>query len=88
MPGDMKQTIELLNTLSPIGVIGLLSYIVYLLVSRTRQTKEAVQRIGDNHLHDLPLMALSLQRMETVLEEIRDGINILRERPPDWRRQR
>lgn len=72
----LVDSVTALNSLTPLAVIGLLSFIVYLLVSK----KGPVRKISENHLHDLPTMAATLIRMEVVLEEIRDGITILRER--------
>lgn len=76
----MIDTIELfvafLSHLTPLGVMALLAYIIYLLVA----TKGPVKQIGLNHLHGLPDMAETLSRMEQTLMEIRDGINFLRGR--------
>ena len=72
----VKVVVAAFNSLSPLGVIGLLAYIVYLLVAK----KGPVKAISDNHLSGLPAMESTLQRMEVVLMEIHDGINILRER--------
>ena len=69
-----------INTLSPLGVIGLLAMIVYMLVkakaARILDVSKMVQNIGDNHLHELPAMASdlrkiveTLQRMETRMAE-------------------
>ena len=73
---DLGSVVAQLNSLSPLAVIGLLAYIVYLLVSK----KGPVNTIATNHLHSLPEIAASLGRMEETLLEIRDGINYLKGR--------
>jgi hypothetical protein len=73
---SLKIAVETLNALSPLGVIGLLAYIVYLLVAK----RGPVKAISDNHLSGLPQMAATLARMEAILEDISDGVTILRER--------
>ena len=69
-----------LNGVSPLGVITLLAWIVYLLISK----KGPVGRIRDNHLHDvtelLRQIAASAARQERVLASINDGINYLKGR--------
>ena len=72
----LHSTIELLNSLSPIGVIGLLAYIVYLMISK----KGPIQVISNNHLSGLPEMNATLLRIESTISEVRDGINYLRGR--------
>ena len=71
---ETAKLFDLFNTLSPLGLSVMLGYIIYLLVSKTGPVKQ----IGHNHLHDLPGMAATLARVETVLEEIKRGITGLR----------
>lgn len=77
------ELLALLNSFSPLGVIALLAYIVYLLVAKNGP----VRQIRDNHLHGLPSMEASLQalaqsaeRQEKLLSEIAGGMNYLRGR--------
>ena len=68
--------ILIVHVITALGIIGLLAYIVYLLIGK----QGPVKTISDNHLSGLPSMAVALARIEAVLVEIRDSINILRER--------
>ena len=87
--GDL---INILNSLSPLGVIALLVWVVYLLVSKRSPLKTA----SENRLHESLLgeataaarllqagaleIANTLQRIEITLGEVRDGINYLKGR--------
>ena len=73
---QLGSLIGALNSLSPLAVIGGLIYIVYLLISK----RGPVSALADNHLHSLPDMAASLERIELTFEEIRDGIHFLKGR--------
>lgn len=59
------ELLALLNSFSPLGVIALLAYIVYLLVNQRQQ----VHAIKTNHLHGLPEMLEILHRIELTLVE-------------------
>lgn len=72
----LTTAVDLLNSLSPLAVIGLLAYIVFLMVAK----KGPIATISNNHLSGLPEMAASLERMERTLGEIRDGMNYVRGR--------
>lgn len=68
--------------LSPIGVIALLAYVVYLLVAQ----KGPVKKIAENHNGNpsieglLNQLVASSSRQEQTLSEIRDGLNYLKGR--------
>jgi hypothetical protein len=68
--------LSLLKSAPQLAVIGLLSYVVYLLVAK----KGPVKQIGLNHLHELPEAMELLREIHTSLQEIRDGINWLKGR--------
>lgn len=83
MLANLVSTFTALNSVSSLGVIGLLSYVIYLMIAK----KGPIKTISDNHLSGLPEMNATLVRMEesskrqeTTLGEIRDGINYLKGR--------
>lgn len=55
-----------LNSLSPLGVISLLAYIIYLQVKGQNKSTAQISNVTDNHLHDLPAILEILQRIETT----------------------
>lgn len=76
MLDTLKLAVELLNNLTLPGIVALLAYIVYLLVSKNGPIKA----ISDNHLSGLPEMNATLLRIEVTMNEVRDGINFLKGR--------
>lgn len=65
-----------LNSLSPLAVIGLLGYIIFMLVKgKTAAGKTAataaqkIHEVQTNHLHELPEILATLQRIEVKLGE-------------------
>lgn len=76
MGETIKTVVSVLNSLTPLGLAGGLGYVIFVLV-----------KVRTNHLHNLPhteanvdLLVGSLNRVETTLGEIRDGINYLKGR--------
>lgn len=61
----MSELLTALNDMSPLAVIALLAYVVYLLV----RNKKSVHSIATNHLHSLPEMAATLERIEAGIVE-------------------
>ena len=63
-----------INTLSPLGVIGLLAMIVYMLVkakaARILDVSKMVQNIRDNHLLELPGLASDLSKIAETLQRM------------------
>lgn len=57
------ELLKTLSNMSPLGVIALLGYVVYLLVKNSK----AVESVSNNHLSGLPDMEDSLKRIETLL---------------------
>ena len=53
-----------LNALSPLGVIALLGVVLFFLAKERTAVISKVDNIADNHLHDLPEILATLQRME------------------------
>ncbi len=58
----LTQIITALNALSPLGLAGLLGFIIYKLIQGNRQLKS----VQDNHLHELPEIAETLRRVEAA----------------------
>jgi hypothetical protein len=56
--------LQVLNSLSPLGVISLLAYIIYLQVKQQKSSSSQLANIADNHLHELPTILETLQRIE------------------------
>lgn len=54
-----------LNSLTPLAIIGLLGVIIFLLV----RSKQQVNHLKHNDLHNLPEMLAILQRIEVRLAE-------------------
>jgi hypothetical protein len=81
---ELLALLELLNKFSPLGLAALLAVIVvFLLVKGGTQ----MDKLQNNHLHDLPEMRESLQRIEVTLaggfSELK---TVLRERKPRGKR--
>lgn len=66
MVESLISLLEVLNTLSPLAVIGLLSVIIYVIIWK-QPTKQELGIIRNNDLHELPQMAESLRRIEASL---------------------
>lgn len=60
--------LQTLNTLSPLAIIGLLSVIIYVIIWK-QPTKQELNIIKSNDLHELPNMAESLRRIELMLAD-------------------
>lgn len=68
---DPLELLKALNAVSPLGVVALLAYIIYMLVNNKRASKlvgENVVSVKDNHLSDLPEM---LNLMRSMTETLR-----------------
>ena len=72
--------LKMLAAISPIALAlilcGGLGYIIYLLISK----RGPVRSISENHLACLPEMLAALERIETSLSELRDGMAYLKGR--------
>jgi hypothetical protein len=68
---SLMSLLQVLNSLSPLAVIALLAVIIFMMVQQNKGTakQEQVNEIRDNHLHDLPQMLETLQRIEVKLGE-------------------
>lgn len=73
---DITQAVAALNSLSPLAVIGLLAYVIYLQV----KNQKGQTRIATNHLHELPQMAADLSDMKMLLQTMNDNIVYIRAR--------
>ena len=62
--------LSLLNSLSPLAVIGLLGVIIFLLVKGKERVSAQVETLATNHLHELPSIAETLRRMEETLQRM------------------
>ena len=68
----MESLVGLLNTLnslSPLAIIGLLGLTIFLLVKGKGEVAGKVSNITDNHLHHMPEILETLQRIEVKLSE-------------------
>ena len=63
-----------LNTLSPLAVIALLGVIIFMLVKGKTAADSKVDTIVTNHLHSVPDMAVSLERIEALLQSMNENI--------------
>ena len=72
--------LTLLNSLSPLAVIGLLATIIYIQMNGKTAVDQKVQTVATNHLHDLPEMSESLKRIESLLQSINENIIYVRAR--------
>ena len=61
----MIDLLKAINSLTPLGAVGLCLFIIYLQV----KGKQQVTNITDNHLHGLPDIIVALQRIEVKLGE-------------------
>ena len=66
---SLMSLLTLLNSLSPLAVIGLLAVIIFMMVKGKTATDVSVESLKENHLHNLPEIADSLRRIETSLAE-------------------
>jgi hypothetical protein len=60
MSEPLKQLVDTFNALSPLGLAGLLAFIIYKLIEGNKRLKT----VQTNHLHELPEMAETLRRIE------------------------
>jgi hypothetical protein len=60
--------LQTLNTLSPLAVIGLLAVVLYMMVYK-QPSKQELDTIRFNDLHDLPEIAETLRRIELNMSE-------------------
>lgn len=72
----MVELFQSLNALSPLAVIALLAYVIFLQVKNQR----GQSRIATNHLHELPEMMNALRRIEEALQKLNDNIVYIRAR--------
>lgn len=70
----MLDILSALASLSPLGVIALLAYVIYLLVTQRKEAGQRHRVLASNHLHELPAMADSLRRMEATLQSMNENI--------------
>ena len=63
------QLLNTLNSLSPLAVIALLGLIIYKQIKDKSSNDASVTEIKDNHLHDLPEILSTLQRIEVSMSE-------------------
>jgi hypothetical protein len=63
------ELLKLLNSLSPLAVIALLGLIIYKQVKDKPASEASVEEIKSNHLHEMPEILATLQRIEVKLGE-------------------
>ena len=59
-----------LNSLSPLGVIALLAYIIFMMIKGKSDVEGHVNSIKNNDLHELPQMAENLRTIGETLQRI------------------
>lgn len=59
-----------LNSVSPLGVIVLLSLIIYKGIKFTGDAEKKYKVLTENHLHELPEMAATLSKIADILQRI------------------
>ena len=69
----MIELFKTLSEVSPLAVIALLGYVVYLLVAK----KGPVASIGSNHLHQVPEIVEALGRIEAGVGNISKDLSYL-----------
>ena len=67
---ELLELIKSANGITPLGLSALLAIIIWMLVKGKRAVTAQVQTIGDNHLHDLPLLIENSNRTVEVLQRI------------------
>ena len=72
----MGELVQALNSVTPLGLAAGMGYIIYLQV----KNKGRVKAIETNHLHGLPEMAATLERIEAALKGINDNVIHIRAR--------
>lgn len=68
----LEKLLHLLNDLEPVGVLGLVAAAIFVWVWRNpvKPIQKSMDELKDNHLHDLPRMADSLDKVVDVLQRI------------------
>lgn len=72
----LKTVVDVLNSLSPLGLAGLLGFIIYKLI----QNDKSLETVKYNHLHPLPEMAASLERIEKLMQTLNDNVIYIKAR--------
>lgn len=67
---ELFEVIKAANGITPLGLSALLAIIVWMLVKGKRDVAAQVQTLGENHLHDLPLLVENSNRTVEVLQRI------------------
>lgn len=62
---SLIELLKTLNSLSPLAVIALLGTVIFFQVKNSTKSDKSFETLADNHLHDLPVILETLQRMET-----------------------
>lgn len=62
--------LKILNEFSSLGIIGLLTVAIIMLVKGKTSMFKEVDTIKNNHLHELPEMAESLNNIKDTLQRI------------------
>ena len=67
---ELAAFLTLLNSLSPLAVIGLLGTVIFLLVKGKTHTARELKVVQTNHLHELPEIAETLRSMSDTLRRM------------------
>ena len=71
---EITALLGMLNTMSPLGIIALLGVIIWMLVKGKTSTDAKVETIANNHLHGLPDITASLDRIEGLLQSMNESV--------------
>jgi biopolymer transport protein ExbB/TolQ len=64
---SVLELLKLINSLSPVAIIGLLGTVIFMLVRGKTAVDEKADKIATNHLHGLPEMASTLEDIKDIL---------------------
>lgn len=68
---NMESLLSVLQSATPVGVMAMLAYIIYILVKgKVSVLGDGQARIADNHLHGLPEMLELLRSQNATLERM------------------
>lgn len=62
----LTELLKVVNSFSPIGVAALLGLVLFYQVKNAKKSEDSFDVLASNHLHDLPMILETLQRMEVT----------------------
>lgn len=64
------EILQALNTISPLGIAGLLGVVIFMLVKGQKDSQDKYETVTGNHLHELPTIAENIGRCAESLQRI------------------